>query len=296
MVNRKAVAGTAAVLAAALLTAHWVHNPPRLSDTEIAESLPAGFAADAARGEILYHIGGCGNCHARSGDGGLPSGGDPLETAVGAFYPPNITPDAETGIGSWTAAGFVNALRKGIGPDGRHYYPAFPYTSFATAANADLLHLKAYLDSIKPVRRASPPHDVGFPFNIRPVLAFWKLAQHRERVFEPDPNRSPQWNRGAYFVNGLGHCGVCHTPRNIAMAESRSERFAGAPPLKEGENAAPGIAGLSQDEILNAFSEWSGAIDEESSMFLVTQAFSNHVPYEFHEAIALYLSSLEPVR
>ena len=291
--NWKPVCGIAAVSAAVVLTAYWVHNPPRLSEADLAASLPAGFVADAAKGEILYHIGGCGNCHTKSGDGDLPSGGDPLETAFGAFYPPNITPDPETGIGNWAAADFVNALRAGISPDGKHYYPAFPYTSYATASTEDLLHLKEYLDSLEPAHEASPRHELSFPFNIRPALAFWKLVLHRSRIFEPDPNQSPEWNQGAYLVNGFGHCGICHTPRNFVMAENRSERFAGAPPLKDGEQAAPRIAGLSQDDILNAFSEWSGAIDEESSMFLVTLSFSNHVPYEIHENIALYLSSLE---
>ncbi len=238
-------------------------------------------------------MGGCAHCHSESGGDGPPSGGSGLETALGTFFAPNITPDPETGLGNWSAADFVNAMREGIGPRGQHYYPAFPYTSYASVAAEDLLHLKAYLDSLPAVSRPARPHEITFPFSIRPALALWKLAAHRIQPFEPDPEQSPEWNRGAYIVNGLGHCGSCHTPRSLILAENLSKRFAGAEPLKKGGKYAPRIAGIAEEDVLNALNEWSGAVDEKSPMFLLAVAFSNHVPFEDHEAVAEYLASLE---
>ncbi len=280
------------VLCVAAVAAIWAFKPQVMGEGELATLLPKDFAPDLERGELLYHLGGCGDCHASSEFGGLPAGGMPLETAYGTFFAPNITPDAETGIGNWTSADFVNAMHQGVSPEGKHYYPAFPYTAYARVTREDLLHLKAFLNSLPPVNRISSHQDISFPFNFRFALAFWKLVGHRAKIFTPDPERSFTWNQGAYLVNGLGHCGVCHTPRNIFLAESRSMHLQGAPPLKDGEPRAPRIAGIDPDTTLNALSEWSGSIDEDSSMFLVTLAYSNHVPLELHDSVAEYLHSL----
>ena len=290
----KWAAAAAAALALAAFGIIWAAGRAGITDAELLASLPSGFAADPAAGEILYHMGGCADCHSDPEGDGLPSGGIGLETAFGTFFAPNITPDPETGLGNWSESDFVNAMHEGISPAGRHYYPAFPYTSYALVSAEDLMHLKAFLDTLPPVSRPSKPQEVSFPFSFRPALAFWKLAAHREQPFEPDPEKSYDWNRGAYIVNGLGHCGSCHTPRNLILAESQSKRFAGAEPLKRGEKPAPRIAGIKEDDVLNALNEWAGAVDEKSSMFLVTRAFSSHVPFEDHEAIAAYLADLPP--
>ncbi len=173
---------------------------------------PAASPETLARGELLFHIGGCTNCHTATG-GPLLAGGDPLRTPFGTFYAPNITPDPQTGIGGWSTADFVRAMREGRSPKGEPYYPAFPYTSYALMSEEDLAALKAYLDTIPPVRQASRPHELPFPFNIRWGLRLWQWAFHDPKPFTPDPGRSEAWNRGAYLVLGPGHCGECHTPR-----------------------------------------------------------------------------------
>ncbi len=286
------IALAAGLLVALALGWLWVAQDRGISADDLQAALPANFVADTDAGEILYQMGGCANCHTMAASRDIPSGGKGLETTHGIFVPPNITPDPETGIGSWSDTDFVNAMRAGLSPDGRHYYPAFPYTSYATVSISDLLHLKAYLDNLPAVANRTPSHQLSFPFNLRPALALWKPVAHRARPFEADPEKTDEWNRGAYIVNGLGHCGTCHTPRNLLFAESSSQKFAGARALKEGEKPAPRLAGIDRDEILNGLSEWAGAVSERSAMYLVTLAYSNHVPLTDHDAIAAYLSSL----
>ena len=285
-------AAVLAIAAGAAAILWWLANPPRTTEALLSERLPAGFAGDPRVGGLLFHIGGCADCHRSSSNSGAMEGGDPLITFAGTFFPPNITPDVQTGIGGWTDADFVNAMVSGVSPDGRHYFPSFPYTSYARTELTDLLHLKAYLDSLEPVTSRPPDHELSFPYSFRLGLGLWKLAFHDEAEFEPDASKSDTWNRGAYIVNGLGHCGACHTPRNLLFAERADRVFAGGEALREGEKAAPRLAGLDKQKILNGLDEWAGSVSETSSMFLVTQAFSAHVPFEDHEAVAEYLSSL----
>ena len=270
----------------------WLANPLRMTEAQLIARLPAEFAGDPQIGETLSHIGGCADCHRSSSNDGAMAGGDPLITFAGTFFPPNITPDVQTGIGGWTDVDFVNAMVYGVSPDGRHYFPSFPYTSYARTELTDLLHIKAYLDGLEPVSSRPPDHEMSFPYSFRLGLGLWKFAFHDESEFEFDPSKSISWNRGAYIVNGLGHCGSCHTPRNLLFAERADRAFAGGEALKRGEKAAPRLAGLDAQKILNGLDEWAGSVSETSSMFLVTQAFSAHVPYEDHEAVAEYLSSL----
>ena len=134
--------------------------------------------------------------------------------AFGKFYAPNITPSKEHGIGDWSDADFIRAMRNGKNPNGAHYFPAFPYTSYTQITEPDLRAMRAYLFSLKPVERASTPHDISFPFSWRFLQVSWKMLFFREGEFEPDPNRSAEVNRGTYLANALAHCGECHTPRN----------------------------------------------------------------------------------
>ena len=146
----------------------------------------------------------------------------------GTLYSTNITPDKETGIGNWTDDEFVEAMQKGVGPDGRHYYPAFPYTSYTLMPREDILAIKAYLFSLEPVNQPNRENDIGFPFNQRWGIALWNLLFLDDERFEPDPQQSAQWNRGAYLVEGPGHCGECHTPRNFMQAKQSSKALGGA--------------------------------------------------------------------
>jgi mono/diheme cytochrome c family protein len=194
----------------------------------IAPLLPVAAAEEDAveRGEYLVRAGGCASCHTSAGDQPFV-GGRPLATPFGTFYSPNITPDPETGIGGWTDAQFLRALRDGLRPDGANYFPVFPYPSFTGISDSDALAIKAYLFSLPPVRRENRPHEVWFPFSWRFLQAGWKLLFFTKGPFEPSPERSAAYNRGAYLVTALAHCGECHTPRNLLGAMRPSMRLAG---------------------------------------------------------------------
>jgi mono/diheme cytochrome c family protein len=197
----------------------------------------AAESSPAARGEALFHIGGCTNCHTAKG-GQLLAGGDAIRTPFGAFYAPNITPDATTGIGAWSDADFIRAMREGVGRDGRPYYPAFPYTSFTHMTDEDLRRLKAYLDTIAPVSQPSHAHELWFPFSLRWGMWLWQWAFFTPELFQPDPARDAVWNRGAYLVLGPGHCAECHTPRTFYGVLEQGRAFAGS---QLGKDKVPNI-------------------------------------------------------
>ena len=193
-------------------------------------------AATIARGAELAALGNCAVCHTSDG-GVLNAGGRPLETPFGVIHATNISPDVATGIGAWSYPAFERAMREGIHRDGRHLYPAFPYTHFARATDADLQALYAYLMARVPVKAAIPRNRLAFPFNLRPLLAGWNALFHDANAFKPDASRSKLWNRGAYLVEGLGHCGACHSPRNALGAERADAHLAGG--FAEGWEAPP---------------------------------------------------------
>jgi nicotinate dehydrogenase subunit B len=194
-------------------------------------------AATIARGAQLAALGNCAVCHT-SATGITNAGGRAIETPFGTITSTNITPDLETGIGAWSYPAFERAMREGIHRDGRHLYPAFPYPHFAKATDADLQALYAYLMAQMPVRADIPTNTLAFPFNLRPLMAGWNALFHDANAYQPDPSKSEFWNRGAYLVEGLGHCGACHSPRNAFGAERANAYLAGgfvdgweAPPL-----------------------------------------------------------------
>jgi len=201
--------------------------------------------ATIERGRQLAALGDCATCHTAI-DGVLNAGGRAIETPFGVIWSTNITPDVKTGIGDWSYPAFERAMRDGIHRDGRHLYPAFPYTNFAKASDADLQALYAYLMAQAPVSQTNRAHDLAFPFNWRPLLAGWNALFHRAETFAPDPKQSANWNRGAYLVEGLGHCGACHSPRNAFGAERASAYLAGG--FAEGWEA-PALTSLSQAPI-----------------------------------------------
>jgi mono/diheme cytochrome c family protein len=193
-------------------------------------------AEQVKRGEYVLTIGGCVSCHTNEKAKGKPlAGGVPIKTPFGTFFTPNITPDKETGIGGWSDDEFIQAMTKGMAPDGSHYFPAFPYTSYTKISRQDLLDLKAYLDTVSPVNAKVQEHDVPFPFNVRAGMAIWKFLFFENAGFKPDRRKSEEWNRGAYLVNGPSHCVECHTPRNLLGGVKTDQMLAGEPNSPEGE-------------------------------------------------------------
>jgi mono/diheme cytochrome c family protein len=188
---------------------------------------------DAKRGEYLSKAGGCLGCHtveAKDGaDKPVPyAGGRALSTPFGTFYGPNITPHPEAGIGRWSEADFMRAMREGRRPDGANYFPAFPYPSFTLISDADVRDLWAYLRSLPPSSRPSEPHDLGFLYRWRFSVGIWKWMFFTPGPLAPDAATSAQLNRGAYLVRALGHCGECHTPRNFMGGQKKDRFLAGA--------------------------------------------------------------------
>jgi mono/diheme cytochrome c family protein len=214
------------------------HPPPIAAALVLMLLVPTAAAAadeDAvSRGEYLVRAGGCFSCHTAPGGQKL-AGGRALATSFGTFYSPNITPDPDTGIGRWTDAQFLRALREGVRPDGANYFPVFPYPSFTGITDSDALAIKAYLFSLPAVRQQNRPHDVPFPFSWRFLQTGWKLLFFRPGPFQPMPDRSAAYNRGAYLITALAHCGECHTPRNFLGATRSGWSLAGTPDGPEGQ-------------------------------------------------------------
>ena len=237
-------AGIAAVCAAAIGIGAAVL--PWRAISPIARPDPSVFsAATIARGKVLASLGDCAVCHTNP-NGAINAGGRSLDTPFGVITSTNITPNVETGIGAWSYPAFERAMREGIHRDGRHLYPAFPYTHFAKASDADLQALYAYLMAQQPVHATAPKNELQFPFNLRPLMAGWNALFHRSGTFQPDPVKSDVWNRGAYLVEGLGHCAACHSPRNALGAEQANGYLAGG--FAEGWEAPP-LTSLSQAPI-----------------------------------------------
>ncbi|MFG1346719.1 c-type cytochrome [Xanthobacter autotrophicus DSM 431] len=210
------LAAAAAVVGAGVFW--WVVTPPRVK--EAGRALPeVADPALIARGKYMAELGDCVACH--TAPGGTPmAGGRPLETPFGVLYSTNITPDAKTGIGGYSFGAFDRAMRQGVTADGTHMYPAMPYPSYAKVSPEDMFALYAYLmRGVAPADRANTPSGIGFPFNQRWTLAFWNALFHDARPFAADAGKDAVWNRGAYLVQGLGHCGACHTPRGIGFEE-----------------------------------------------------------------------------
>ncbi|QKJ86871.1 nicotinate dehydrogenase subunit B [Paramixta manurensis] len=218
---------------------------------EIAPVTPPGAgswsAATLERGRQVAAAGDCAVCHTAEG-GATNAGGLKMDTPFGTLYSTNITPDKQTGIGNWSFTAFDRAMRQGISRDGHHLYPAFPYTAFRKISDADMQALYAWLMSQSPVEQRPPENDMRFPFNLRPLMAGWNALFLGRGEYQTDTQQSAEWNRGAYLVNAAGHCGACHSPRNLLGAEKSGQAFlAGgwvdgweAPPLNAlSQNAQP---------------------------------------------------------
>ena len=198
----------------------------------LAASVVRAQASLVEQGRYLATAGDCISCHTRPK--GVPfAGGLPLTTPFGVIYSANITPDLATGIGGWSEQQFARALHEGIAADGRHLYPAFPYTAYTKVTDQDVHAIYVYLRSLKPVSYTPPPNEMRFPFSVRGLLGGWNLLYLQPGRYVPDRARSTEWNRGAYLVQGLGHCGACHTPRNLFGGERTTQALTGGAYLDE---------------------------------------------------------------
>lgn len=255
------------------------------------------------RGKYLTYAGGCISCHTEEADDAVPlAGGRAMETPFGTFYSPNITPDEETGIGGWSEDDFVNAFWEGVSPDGEHYFPSFPYTAYTGASRQDLLAIRAYLMSLEPVPNESPGHDLAWYMGTRLAAGGWKALNFESGRFEPDPEKDEQWNRGAYLVRHLGHCGECHTPRSATGVLVADEEFAGS---EFGDEHIPNISSHRVDGIgrwslsdIEYFLDIGMLPDGDftgSSMVAVIEDNTSKLTREDRLAIAAYLKSVTPV-
>jgi mono/diheme cytochrome c family protein len=290
----------AAVLAGVVaLAIYWSLTAVWFTGVTVTE--PA-YTPNAANGETTFNAGGCSSCHAVPGqpDRLRLGGGLAIPSPFGTFYAPNISPDPKDGIGRWTEYEFIDAVTKGISPAGYHYFPAFPYASYAHAKVSDIRDLFAYLKTLTPVPGKVRDHDVPFPFNIRRNIGIWKLLFMDSKPWVDNPARSEAWNRGAYLVNSLGHCAECHSPRNFLGGIIAAQRFAGGP-NPEGEGWVPNIT---QKELgdwsardIAYFLETGQTPDGDTiggSMGRVIKNTSQLSPGD-RDAIADYLKSLPPV-
>jgi mono/diheme cytochrome c family protein len=255
---------------------------------------------DAQRGLYISKAAGCLGCHTEEKPDALPyAGGRELKTPFGTFYGPNITPHPQAGIGRWSEQDFFRAMRQGERPDGAHYYPAFPYTSFTRITDQDLRDLWAYLRSLPPSNRESRAHDLQWPYRWRWLIWGWKRLFFSPGPFHPDAARSETLNRGAYLVNALGHCGECHTPRNFFGALKGDRHLAGA---KVGEATASNLtpAGLkdaSDDylrELLTTGLTPEGDVISEAMGEVVRNTTSQLTKQDL-DAVIAYLRSLPPL-
>ncbi|MCC6472312.1 MAG: cytochrome c [Burkholderiales bacterium] len=258
-------------------------------------------AQDAGRGAYLARAGGCLGCHTETRQDAAPfAGGRALKTPFGTFHGPNITPDPSNGLGRWTEADFMKAMRLGVRPDGAHLYPAFPYPSFTGIMDGDLRDLWAFLRTVKPSAQANRPHELRFPFDQRWLLAAWKWLFFKPGPFAPEKDRSIALNRGAYLANALGHCGECHTPRNFLGAMNKDRMLAGGktPEGKDVANLTPAKLKKWSDGELKDFLTTGltadGDVPAEAMAEVIRNTTSQLTPDDLSALIA-YLRSLRPV-
>jgi mono/diheme cytochrome c family protein len=252
---------------------------------------------DAKRGEYLAKAGGCVGCHTEEKEKAVPyAGGRALKTPFGTFYGPNITPHPQAGIGRWSEADFMRALREGRRPDGANYFPAFPYPSFTLISDADLRDVWAYLRSLPASSRQNQEHDLGFFYRWRFLVGIWKWLFFTPGRFVPDPAKSNLLNGGAYLVQALGHCGECHTPRNFLGGPKKDKFLAGAKDIAP--NLTPTRLSKKSDAELKEFLRTGmtpdGDVAAESMAEVVSNTTSQLTPQDL-DAVVAYLRSLPPL-
>jgi cbb3-type cytochrome c oxidase subunit III len=250
------------------------------------------------RGKYLVDAGDCVSCHTKPQDGKPFAGGRPIETPFGTIYSPNITPDRDSGIGAWSDDDFYRAVHSGIGPDGKRLYPAFPYPYFTKMTREDVLAMRAYLNTLTPVNNRRPEAELIWPLQYRVFMRGWDWLFFHEGTFAPDPQKSAEWNRGAYLVEGPGHCGACHTPKNALGGDKTSEPLQGnqiqnwfAPELAN--DSRSGLGAWSVDDIVEYLK--TGRNSHSGATGLMAEAVANSTSKltdaDLH-AIAVYIKDV----
>lgn len=256
-------------------------------------------AETVARGRLLTDAADCASCH--TADPSKPfAGGKRIETPFGGVYSANLTPDRKTGLGAWSDDDFVRALRYGVAPDGSRYYPVFPYPHFTKIIRPDALAIRAYLETFPPVRNTPPSPQLRWPLNYRVLMRAWNVAFFRPGIFEPDQNKSADWNRGGYLVEGAAHCGTCHTPKNFFGAEKRGLKYGGslvdgwfAPRLDSASHS--GLKSWSVEDIVEYLQSGRNARSHaDGPMAEVVVNSTSRMSDADLRAIAIYLKDLPP--
>ncbi len=295
----------AAAIAVALLVAFWWLTRPQPLD----ETALAGLNPDAAAGERVFWTGGCASCHATPVDGKRARGEDKLRlgggleltTPFGVFRVPNISPHPD-GIGEWSDLEFLNAMQRGISPDGRHYYPSFPYASYVRMSKQDVLDLKAFIDSLPPVPGTIADHSLAFPWSVRRGIGLWQRRYLDTSPIVDVADAAPSVTRGRYLVEGAGHCGECHTPRDALGGMERERWLAGAP-NPDGKGRIPNItpagkniSGWSAADLAYYFeSGFTPEYDTVGGSMVAVQENLAKLPSEDREAIAAYLEAVPAI-
>ncbi|WP_227246794.1 c-type cytochrome [Paraburkholderia caribensis] len=293
---KRILIGVAAVLLIGVIGAFYFAWRPTIAP--ISPPVPSAFARELVmRGEVLAAAGFCAECH--TAKGGRPfAGGYAMRTGFGTVYSTNITPDPETGIGTWSEEAFRRAMQEGVARDGSHLFPAFPYDHFTRMSDADISALYAYFMTREPVNASAQENTLPFPLGIRALQAGWKLLFFRPGRFETQPARGPQWNRGAYLAEGISHCSACHTPRNGLGAEERGHAYSGAavdnwlaPPLTK---ANPSPVPWTQKELFaylrTGISRFHGTV--MGPMSPVVHKGLDKLPDSDIEALAVYFADI----
>jgi mono/diheme cytochrome c family protein len=288
-----------AVAAVAVVAAIVLHRPEPVISAALAQR-----QADPHNGAYLATAGDCVACH--TAPGGKPfAGGLPFATPVGTVFSTNITADRDNGIGSYTLRDFIRLMRSGVARDGRRIYPAMPYTAYAKVSDEDLQDLLAYLQQLSPVDASNRPIDASWPLSMRWPLALWNVAFHDDTPFQPDPGKPADWNRGAYLVQGLGHCGTCHTPRGLAFQEKdvsgHSDAYlaggvlAGFSSTNLRGNNGSGLGTWSEQDVVDLLKTGRSSFSAvHGPMTEVVQDSTQFLSDGDAKAIAVYLKSLSP--
>ena len=286
----------ALAIAALVAVALWIVSAPET----LAESPEFARKGDVENGRYVFYAGGCASCHSAPKAEGeaklLLTGGRAFASPFGTFYAPNISPDPEFGIGNWSAMDLANAMIKGVSPDGQHYYPAFPYTSYSRVELTDIIDLRAFLNTLPPSDTVNVSHDLPLPFRFRRALGLWKL------LYLDDAPVSGALTRGQYLVEGLGHCAQCHTPRTVFGGLKPAKWMSGAP-LPEGKGRVPNITphadGLAYWSIgdFTEYLESGFTPDFDSASGVMVDVIENtaYLSDEDRLAIATYLKALMPI-
>jgi mono/diheme cytochrome c family protein len=292
------------------LTGHWHHHARAIllaavlctaSSAAPAQLPPPPSPETIAKGKALTEVGDCGSCH--TADSSKPfAGGKRIDTPFGGVYSANLTPDLNTGIGRWTDEAFLRAMRYGERPDGASEYPAFPYPHFTKVTRQDIFAIRAFLHTLAPINNTPPRSELYWPLNYRPLMRMWNWAFFRPGIFEPDQNKSAEWNRGGYLVEGLGHCGACHTPKSLFGAERQKARFTGsrvdgwfAPRLDGAQRG--GLKSWSVEDIAEYLQSGRNAHSHaDGPMAQVVLNSTSHLSDADARAIAVYLKDINPGR